>query len=76
MDPVGRLWNTRIELRRGLRFCVVGFGLTLPITHDLRQNMADDNILVGPFNKDTRPPLELLLADTEREIARLQQIAI
>jgi hypothetical protein len=38
--------------------------------------MVDDNLVVGPFNKDTRPPLELLLADTEREIARLQQVAI
>lgn len=42
----------------------------------LRQNMVNDNLIVGRFNKDTRPAFESLLAGTEREIVRLEQIAI
>lgn len=38
--------------------------------------MDDDNLVVGPFNKDTRPAFASLLVDTEREIALLQQVAI
>ncbi|EDR14024.1 uncharacterized protein LACBIDRAFT_321767 [Laccaria bicolor S238N-H82] len=50
--------------------------LPRPSSSCLATNMVNDNLIVGRFNKDTRPAFESLLAGTEREIVRLEQIAI